>query len=142
MSKETGKKRRTTPKTSPLTLTRITNGPKNRNKGKHVEAIREEEEPIEIQQPQPENEAPELPQGQRSVSLILTFSPEVRQVQPKQGESSEPLSSSSAMLTLLQTMRQEMEERDKQLKLQLQLRDEYMEVELKRRHQNLEEALK
>ena len=35
-----------------------------------------------------------------------------------------------------------MEERDNQLKLQLQLRDEYMYVELKMRDQNLEEALK
>ena len=35
-----------------------------------------------------------------------------------------------------------MEERDKQLKLQLQLRDEYMEAELKMRDQNLEESLR
>ena len=78
-----------------------------------MEAVREEEQPVEIQQPQPDYEALELPQGQRSVSLILTFSPDMRQVQPEQGESSEPLSSSATMLTLLQTMRQEMEERDK-----------------------------
>ena len=37
------------PKTSPLTLTRITKGPKNRNKGRQLEAIREEEESVEIQ---------------------------------------------------------------------------------------------
>ena len=119
-----------------------TKGPKNRNRGRRVEAVREEEEPAEIQQPQPEDEVPELPQGQRSVSPVLTFSPEVRQPQPQQGESSEPLTSSVAVLTLLQTMRQDMEERDKRLKLQLQLRDEYMEVELKKRYQNLEKALK
>ena len=35
-----------------------------------------------------------------------------------------------------------MEERDNQLKLQLQLRDEYMDAELKTRDQNLKEALK
>ena len=75
------------------------------------------------------------------MSPVLTYSPEVRQAQPEQGVSSEPLSS-SAMLTLLHTMRKEIEERDKQLKLQLQLKDEYMEAELKRRDQNLEEALK
>ena len=107
-----------------------------------MEAVREEEEPMEIQQPQPEDEAPELPQGQRSVSPILTFSPEVRQVQPGQGESSKPLSSIAIVLTLLQTTKQGMEEMDNQLKLQLQLKDEYMEAELKRRDQNLEEALK
>ena len=32
-----------------------------------------------------------------------------------------------------------MKERDKQLKLHLQLRDEYMEAELRRRDQNLED---
>ena len=47
-------------KTSPLTLTGITMGPTNRNRGRQVEAVREEEEPAEIQQPQPEGEAPEL----------------------------------------------------------------------------------
>ena len=76
------------------------------------------------------------------MSPILTFSPKVRQVQLEQGEISKPLSSSATMLTLLQTVRQEMEERDKQLKFQLQVRDEYMKAKLKRRDQNLEEALK
>ena len=78
-----------------------------------MEAVRGEEEPMEIQQPQPEDEAPEIPQGQRSVSLLLNLPPKVRQVQLERDESSEPLSSSVAMLTLLQTMRQEMEDMDK-----------------------------
>ena len=98
VSKETWKKRRTALRPN---INRNHQGPKNRNRGRQVEVVREEEEPVEIQQPQPEDEAPELPQGQRSVSPILTFSLEVRQVQPEQGESSEPLSSSAAMLTLL-----------------------------------------
>ena len=38
------------PKTSPLTLTGITKGPKNRGRGSKVEAIQEEEEPAELQQ--------------------------------------------------------------------------------------------
>ena len=37
------------PKTSPLTLTGITKGPKNINRGRHMEGVREEEEPMEIQ---------------------------------------------------------------------------------------------
>ena len=131
------------PKTSPLTLTGITKGPKNINRGRQVEAVREEEEPLERQYPQPEDEALELPQRQRSVSPILTISPEVRQVHPKQAESSEPLNSNAVVLDLLKAMKQELKEReDSQLKLQLQLRDEYMETKLKRRDQYLEEALK
>ena len=103
-----------------------------------MEAVREEEEPVEIQQPHSEGEAPELPQRQRSLSLVLTFSSEVIQVQPEHVEGSEPLSNNSAVLKMLIAMRQEMEERDNHLKLQLQLGDEYMEVELKMRDQNLE----
>ena len=128
------------PKTSPLTLIGITKGPKNINRGRHVEAVREEEEPIEIQQSQLEGEAPELQQMQRSVSPILTFSSEGRQVHQEQAESSEPLGSNAAVLDLLKAMKQEMEERDNQLKLQLQLRDEYMEVELKMRDKKLEKV--
>ena len=48
------------PKTSPLTLTGITKGPKNRGRGRQVEDVREEEELVEIQQPLPKSEALEL----------------------------------------------------------------------------------
>ena len=49
-------------KTSPLTLIGITKGPKNKGRGNQVEAVQEEEEPVELQQLQPEGETPELPQ--------------------------------------------------------------------------------
>ena len=72
----------------------------------------EEEEPTKTRQPQPEGQAPELQQRQRSVSPVLTFSPDERQAHQEQAESSEPLGSNVAMLDLLKAMRQEMEERD------------------------------
>ena len=109
---------------------------------REVEAVREEEEPTGIQQPQLVSEAPELQQRKRSVSSILTFSPEVRQVHQEHVKSSEPLGNNAAMLEMLKAIRQEMLKRDNQLKLQLQLRDEYIDAELKKRDQNLEEALK
>ena len=130
------------PKTSPLTLTEITKKPKNINRGRRIEAVMEEEEPSKTYQPQPEGETPELPQRQRSLSPIMTFSPEVRQVQPEHVEGLEPLGNTFVVLEMLKAMRQEMDERDNHLKLQLQLGDEYMEAELKMRDQNLEEALK
>ena len=68
------------PKTSHLTLTRITKGPKNRGSETEEEVAREEEEPAEIQHPQFKSEALELEQRQRSKSPVLTFSLEVRQV--------------------------------------------------------------
>ena len=68
------------PNSSPLTFTAITKGPKNKGRGRQVGAIKEDEEQVETQQPQYESEIPKLQQRQRSVSPILTFSPEVRQV--------------------------------------------------------------
>ena len=76
------------------------------------------------------------------MSPILTFSPEVRQVHQEHAESSEPLGNNAAVLEMLKSMRQKMQERDNQLKVQLQLRNAYMDAELKRMDQNLEEALK
>ena len=67
------------------------------------------------------------------MSPVLTFSSEVTQVHQEQAESSEPLGSNVTELNLLKAMRQEMEERGNKLKLQLQLMDEYIKAELKRR---------
>ena len=129
------------PKTSPLTLTGITKGPKNRGRGSQVEAVQEEEEPAELQHLHLEGETTKLPQKQRGASSILPFSPEVRPVHQEYAEGFEPLRNNSTVLEMLNAMKQGMEEMDNQLKLQLQLRDEYMEDELRKRDQNLEEAL-
>ena len=130
------------PKTSPLTLTGITKGPKNISRGSQVEAIQEEEEPIELQQLHLEGETTKPTQRQRSASSVLPFSPEVRPIHQEYAEGSKPLGNNSAILEMINAMKQEMEERDNQLKLQLQLRDEYMEAELRKKDQNFEEALK
>ena len=53
------------------------------------------------------------------MSPVLTFSPEVRQVQQEHAESSKPLGNKVAVLEMLKAMRQEMQERDNQLKVQL-----------------------
>ena len=65
------------------------------------------------------------------MSPILTFSPEVRQVHQEHAESLKPLGNNAVVLEMLKAMRQDVQERDNQLKFQLQLRDEYMDVELK-----------
>ena len=66
------------PRTSPLTLTRITKGPKNRGREREAEVAREEEENIEINQIQIDTVAQEQEQGLNSASQILTISPNVR----------------------------------------------------------------
>ena len=45
-------------------------------------------------------------------------------------------------MEMLISMKQEMTERDNKLKIQLQLMDEYRDIKLKRRYQDLENALK
>ena len=94
--------------TSPLTLTRITKGPKNRGKEREVEVARDEEENIEINQMKLESEAPEQKQRQRSVSPILTLSPNVRQAHQEQGGSSEHQSNNAELMEMLRALRQEM----------------------------------
>ena len=70
------------------------------------------------------------------------MSPKVRQVHKEKVGSSEPQGNNIELMEMLKAMRQEMQERDNQLKVQLQLRDEYMDAELKIRYQNPEEALR
>ena len=66
------------------------------------------------------------------MSPVLIFSPKVRQVHQEHAKSSEPLGNNVAVLEMLKATRQEMQERDNQLKVQLQLKDEYTDDELKR----------
>ena len=129
-------------KTSPLTLIGIIKGPKNRGKAKEAKAEREEGDNIEIDQIEFERAAQEHQQRQRSLSPILTVSPDLRQIHQDPTESSGHHSNNKKLIEMLKAMRQEMQERDKQLKVQLQLRDEYMDAELRRRDQNLEDAFK
>ena len=58
------------------------------------------------------------------MSPVLTFSLEVRQVHQEHADILKPLSNNAEVLEMLKAMRQEMQERDDQLKFQLQLKDE------------------
>ena len=78
----------------------------------------------------------------RSLSPIPNVSPDVRKVHQEQAKSSGHQSNNIELMEMLKSMKQEMQERDYQLRIQIQLRDEYMDAELRRRDQNLEEALK
>ena len=66
-------------KTSPLTLTGITKGPKNKGREREAEVARGEEENREINQIQIDNATQEQEHRQRRASLMLIMSPKVRQ---------------------------------------------------------------
>ena len=70
------------------------------------------------------------------------MSPEVRHVHREQAGSSEPQGNNFELMEMLKVMSHEMQERDSQLRVQLQLRDEYMDAELKKIYQNMEKALR
>ena len=124
----------TCPKTSPLTLTGIIKGPKNRGKEKEAEIEREERDDIEMHPIQFDNATQEQQQRQEGLSPILTMSLDLRQIPQEQAESLEHRGNNSELMEMLKAMRQEMQERDKQLKIQLQVRDEYLDAELRRRY--------
>ena len=107
------------PKTSPLTPIRITKGLKNKGKETEAKAAREEEENIEINQMKIDTIAQEQEQGLNSASPVLLMSPKVRQVHHEQAGSSEPQGNHIELMDMLRVMRQEMQERDNQLKVQL-----------------------
>ena len=67
---------------------------------------------------------------------------ELIQIHQEQAESLGRHDNNTELVEILKAMRQEMQERDDGLKIQLQLRDKYMDAKLKKRDQNLEEALR
>ena len=79
----------TCPKTSPLTLTGIIKGPKNRGKEKEVEIGRDGRDNNEINQIQFDSATQEHQQRQNSLSPILIVTPDLRQTHQEQAESSE-----------------------------------------------------
>ena len=82
------------------------------------------------------------PEILRSQNPFLSTSSGLRQTHQEQAGNFRQNCNQSELIKLLMTMRQEMKERDDQLKTQLQLKDEYFAEEHRIRDQNLEDALK
>ena len=125
-----------------MTLTGITKGPKNRGKGEEKETKEGKRKEGCTKLEQWKGQIQMQPEILRSQNPFLSAFPELRQTHQDQAESSRKNCNQSKLIKLLMSMRQEMKERDDQLKTQLQLRDEYFDAELKRRDQDLEDALK
>ena len=70
---------------------------------------------------------------QRNLSPIWNVSLDVRETHQEKAENSGQQSNNAELKEMLKQMRQEMQERDRQLKLPLQLRDEYLDKELRRK---------
>ena len=120
----------------------ITKGPNKKGKEKEVETEEEKEDNRGNEQAHLESPIQKRQGRQRSLSPIWNLSLDVREIHQGPAESSRQQSNNVEIMEMLKVMRQEMQERDRQLKIQLQLRYEYMDAELKRTDRNLDDALK
>ena len=132
----------TYPRASPLTLTGITKGLKNRGKGREKETLARKRNERSTEIEQWESQALMQPEVQRNQYPISNKLPDQRQNHNEQAECSRKDCNNGELMGMLMSTRQEMKARDDQLRTQLQLREEYFDADLKRRDQNLEDALR
>ena len=82
------------------------------------------------------------PKFQESQNPLWNASLKPKRTHREQAISSRKISNHAELIEILMFMQQEMKAKDDQLKTQLLLRDNYFDAELKRRDQNLEDALR
>ena len=131
--KETWEEEKRCPRTSPLTLTSITKPPPNKEKwkAKKIEEERRERREENTEQAIMVSLMKEREKRERSMSPIWNPSPDAKDYNQEQVGRSGQQSNTIDIMEMLRKIKQGMQERDQQLKLQLQLRDEYMDAELK-----------
>ena len=95
----------TYPRVSPLTLTGITKGLKNRGKGKEKETEVEKENEVCIEPEQWESQTPMQPKAQRSQSQFWNAPPELRQTHHEQAKSSGQNCNHTELIELLMSIR-------------------------------------
>ena len=130
----------------PLTLTRVTRGPK----GKRQKGIMEVDAKAEIV-PTEENETREMgakpedihpamaEEAHFRVSPLSHSYPEVQEHLPKQEEWSRRREENVEIIEMLRSMKKDMEEREHKWERQQQIRENFLEVEARRKEQMWEE---
>ena len=134
------------PRGSPLTVTRVTKGPKGKRQ-KDVIVVdaeieqetnaendrREIEEVLDIFFSEAEEEEP------LRVSPTYPSFPEVQEQEPTQGEGSRSRQGNTEIMEMLREMKREMEEREVKWKRQQQIKEEFMEAAARRKEKIWEE---
>ena len=141
------------PLTSPLLLKGVSKGPRNQKKkgvlikiGEEVPAAREEEvnteAHLDIHNFTFSDTAGQDDRSPVDLSSPLASSPPMQgRTFKEQGESSRGAQGNQAIMEMLLSMQNKMEEREKEWRLQQEFREEVYEKELKRRDQEWEEEL-
>ena len=78
----------------------------------------------------------------RSVSPIWNLSPDVREYHIEKYEGSRKYSSNAEVMNILTRMEQHMRERNNQPRIQLQLRDEYFDIEIRKSDYFMEKKIR
>ena len=134
------------PRVSPLTLTRVTKGPRNK---KQKGIIKVEAEPTEgndnmeienfLEKAPPAEEEEEM---QCRMSPLSHSCPDIRENFPEPTESTRRNERISEIMEMLILMKKEMEDREKKWERQQQIREEFLEADFKRKEKQWEQNLK
>ena len=133
----------TCPKVSPLTFTGVIKGPrKKKQKGMvEVEAEPAEENDNREMETIPEQIPPiEEEQLHFRMSPLSHSYPDMTENFPYQAESSKRGEGNTEIMEMLRTMKKDMEEREQKWEKQQQFKEEFLEVEFKRKEQLLEQT--
>ena len=138
----------TCPKVSPLTLTGVLKGPKNK-KRKEMEIVQvverpEEEENEELGMGQIPKESQLLTKEemQNRRSPILHSSPNVREAFSEPAKCFRGNQGNAEIMEMLVSMKKEMEEREKRWEQQQKIREEFLEADFRKREQQWEQMLR
>ena len=131
----------TCPKVSPLTLTGVIKGSKNR-KRKEMEIVEvaeeheeEEEEQLGVKQIPDEGQLPVEDEIHSRRSPLSHSPPNVRETFSEPTECSRRNQGNAEIMDMLVSMKKDMKEREKRWEQQQKIREEFMEANFKRREQ-------
>ena len=135
----------TCPKVSPLTLPRVTKGPRNKKqKGMvEVEAEPAEENGNREMETIPEQIPPiEEEEMHFRMSPLSHYYPDTTMNFLEQAESSRRGEGNTEIMEMLKTMKKDMEEREHKWEKQQQFREEFLEADFRRKEQLFEQNLR
>ena len=128
----------TCPKVSPLTLTGVTKGPRNKKQQRMVEVEAESGEDNDHKEMGviPEQIPPaEEEEMQFGMSPLSHSYPDMTEIFPEQVESSRRGEGNIEIMEMMRTMKKDMEESEPKWEKQQQFREEFLEAEFRRKEQ-------
>ena len=137
------------PRVSPLTLTRVTKGPKGKRQKEIMEVDAEAETtPAEENETREMEAIPEdihpamVEEAHFRMSPLSHSYPEVQEHLPSQAEGSRSREDNIEIMEMLRSMKREMEEREQKWERQQQIREDFLEAAARKKEQMWEQIWK